>query len=99
MLTQRDAEKLLDVAAERVNLAVSGDEPDTPVAHAVALRDLAAIELLYATGIRVGELVGLDVDALDHSRRVVRVRGKGDRDRESLLSTEFHPPPYRQEGE
>lgn len=55
-------------------------EPD-PVAEAVRLRDLAVLELLYGCGLRVGELVGLDVDDLDEARRVVRVVGKGDKER------------------
>ncbi|MFE9745664.1 tyrosine recombinase XerC [Saccharothrix saharensis] len=47
----------------------------------VALRDRAVVELLYATGVRVAELCGLDLDDVDYSQRVIRVLGKGSRER------------------
>jgi integrase/recombinase XerC len=47
----------------------------------LAVRDLLALELLYGTGIRVGELCALDVDDVDRSRRTLRVLGKGARER------------------
>ncbi|WP_024796717.1 tyrosine recombinase XerC [Tomitella biformata] len=46
-----------------------------------ALRDRLIVELLYATGIRVGELCGLDVGSIDRSSRVLRVLGKGNKER------------------
>ena len=70
VLAQRSAAALLDVAA----VAADDDDP-------VHLRDRAALELLYATGIRVGELVGLDVDDVDRTTNVLRVVGKGDKER------------------
>lgn len=45
------------------------------------LRDAAIVELLYATGARVSELCGLDIDELDTARRTVRLMGKGAKER------------------
>jgi integrase/recombinase XerC len=47
----------------------------------VLLRDLLVVELLYATGIRVAELCGLDLSDVDEERRTLRVFGKGARER------------------
>lgn len=70
VLSAKDAGALLEVAA------VASDDEDP-----VHIRDRAMLELLYATGIRVGELTALDIDDLDEERRVVRVIGKGDKER------------------
>jgi integrase/recombinase XerC len=56
-------------------------EAPVPADGAVALRDRAVLELLYATGIRVSELCGLDLGSVDRGRQVLRVFGKGAKER------------------
>src|SRR5690606_29452676 len=58
------------------SLAVRAESND-----AVAIRDLAIVELLYASALRVSELVGLDVGHIDASRLTVRVTGKRSKER------------------
>ncbi len=70
VLKQHEATALLDVAA------VAADDGDP-----LHVRDRLVLELLYATGMRVGELVGLDIDDIDDGRRTVRVMGKGSKER------------------
>ncbi len=70
VLRQEEAVALLDVAA----LAADDGSPSR-------LRDVAVLEVLYASGIRVGELCGLDLGDLDRTRLLLRVVGKGDKER------------------
>ena len=65
-----------DQAAELVE-APSAEQTDDPI----ELRDRAVLEVLYATGIRVSELCGLDPADIDDGRRVLRVFGKGAKER------------------
>jgi integrase/recombinase XerC len=70
VLKQQEASAMLDLAAVRA------DDADP-----IHLRDRAALELMYASGIRVGELVSLDVDDVDLGQHTVRVMGKGAKER------------------
>ena len=60
--------------------------PATPLQRAVHLRDRALLELLYGSGLRVGEVAGLTLDRVDLDRARVLVRGKGDKEREVPMS-------------
>jgi integrase/recombinase XerC len=81
--TPKVAKHLPQVLGQNEVLAVLGGPPPCgdDVTGALALRDSAIMELLYATGIRVSELCGLDVGDLDTGRRTVRVLGKRSKER------------------
>ncbi|MFI7429249.1 tyrosine recombinase XerC [Micromonospora sp. NPDC049836] len=57
------------------------DRPVGPAEEAALLRDRLLLELLYATGVRISEACGVNVADVDHARRVIRVLGKGGRER------------------
>jgi integrase/recombinase XerC len=59
---------------EKLSLNANADNPNR-------LRDLLTIELLYASGCRVSELVGLNLEDVDYSRNILRVMGKGAKQR------------------
>ena len=78
--------------------------PGRPISASVCLRDVAVLETIYSCGLRVSELCGLRVEDMDWSEQLVRVRGKGKKERlvpigqpalqaiESYWRTLKHPP-------
>ncbi len=66
------------LSEREVEALLAAPEPESSPAE---LRDRAMLELVYATGLRVTELVGLTLDQINPRQGVVRVRGKGSKDR------------------
>ncbi|TRZ71733.1 MAG: tyrosine recombinase XerC, partial [Streptomycetaceae bacterium] len=76
----RTLPEVLDVNNAKLamdSMATRAAEEESPL----SLRDVAMLELLYATGARVGELCGLDIGDIDYTRNTIRVIGKGNKER------------------
>lgn len=80
-MSEADTGRLIDRAALEAGDASSGDEDSL-----ASLRLHALVEVLYATGLRVSELVGLPVTVAQRDDRFFMVRGKGDKERMVPLS-------------
>jgi integrase/recombinase XerC len=72
-------EKHLPSVMQPADVALLIEQPDT--ATPLGLRDRAFLELLYASGLRIAELVGIDIDDVELRARLVKVRGKGAKER------------------
>jgi integrase/recombinase XerC len=69
------------VSRESLDQVFSALESRATLDSPSGLRDLAVVELLYATGARVSELAALDLGNVDYSRNIVRLMGKGSKER------------------
>ena len=72
-------EKHLPAVLQTSDVALLIEQPDRSTT--LGLRDAAWLELLYASGLRISELVGIDLDDLELRSRLVKVRGKGAKER------------------
>jgi integrase/recombinase XerC len=79
-LTRQQMEALLVAPFELLKIQKS-KKAGRPVSQIAALRDVAVLETIYSCGLRVSELCGLRVDDVDWSEQIVRVRGKGKKER------------------
>jgi len=79
-LTRRQVLDLLDAPAKLLATAKRSG-PGRPLSAAACLRDIAVLETIYSCGLRVGELSGLCAEDIDWREQVVRVRGKGRKER------------------
>ena len=80
-LTIAEVERLLDAAGGAPRTGPSGRRCKPTAADGTAVRDRALLELLYASGLRVSEALGLDRESLSLDEGMVRVIGKGDKER------------------
>jgi integrase/recombinase XerC len=80
-LTKSQMEDLLVAPAKLLETKKQKKGPGRPISAQVCLRDIAVLETIYSCGLRISELCGLRVEDIDFSEQIVRVRGKGKKER------------------
>jgi len=79
MVATPKKEQQLPKVLQPADVALLLEQPDR--SQTLGVRDQAWLELLYASGLRVSELVGIDLDDLELRAKLVKVRGKGSKER------------------
>lgn len=85
-LTREELERLFEEVNKGLGAAINGSRKASGTAKVQALRDIAIMETLYSTGLRVSELASLNRSQVDLVRREFMVRGKGKKPRIVFLS-------------
>jgi integrase/recombinase XerC len=80
-LTKQQMEDLLIAPAKLLATQRQKKGPGRPISAEVCRRDIAVLETIYSCGLRISELCGLRADDLDWNEQIVRVRGKGKKER------------------
>ena len=80
-LTVQQIKDLLAAPVKLFEMRKPKEGPGRPVSAVACLRDVAVLETIYSCGLRVSELCGLRAEDIDWSERLIRVRGKGKKER------------------
>ena len=80
-LTREQMQDLLAAPAKLLETQKRRKGPGRPISASVCLRDMAVLETIYSCGLRVSELCGLRAEDIDANEQLVRVRGKGKKER------------------
>src|SRR5271167_4662510 len=80
-LTKQQMEDLLVAPVKLLETQQQKKGPGRPISAEVCWRDVAVLETIYSCGLRISELCGLRVEDIDFNEQIVRVRGKGKKER------------------
>jgi integrase/recombinase XerC len=80
-LTKQQMEELLIAPAKFLEAQKQKKGPGRPISAEVCLRDIAVLETIYSCGLRISELCGLRAEDIDFQEQLLRVRGKGKKER------------------
>ncbi len=80
-LTSQQTATLLDIPAKQLKATPAKKATKAAEAQLLILRDAAILEIIYSAGLRISELCGLRVEDMDRQQQVLRIRGKGKKER------------------